>query len=293
MEPGALLDIDLVIRNTWEMEPLPASVGRLAGLVTDPTSDLGDIVEVVEFDQALTAKLLRAANSAASASSRGISTVAEAVHRLGGGVVLSFATAHGARAQLQQPLLGYELEEGELWRHSVASALAAQLAAGVLRSSVPSVSFTVALLHDIGKLILNRFLDSQARRSLRLARDEGGVAAVAAESEILGINHAELGGMMAQHWDLPALIIRGIHYHHSPDEFADAVGLHKPEEQRVCDVAHLASAIANRVDRDPTLDCRARIQSGCWDRLKLDDGRIEALTEQVAEQFESVLARYG
>lgn len=293
MEPGALLDLDLVIRDAWEMPPLPASVGRLAGLVTDPTSDLSDIVEVVEFDQALTAKLLRAANSAASASAREITTVAEAVQRLGGGMVLSFATAHGAHGQLQSRLEGYALEEGELWRHSVASALVAQLAPGVLKTSVPSVSFTVALLHDIGKLLLNRFLDPETRQLLDRAREEGGVAAVAAESEILGINHAELGGMMAQHWDLPVLIIRGIHYHHTPDDFADAVGVHKAEEQRVCDIAHLANTIAKRVDRDSTLDCRGQIQPGCWERLKLDEGKTEALTEQVAAQFETVLSRYA
>lgn len=292
MEPGALLDLDLVIRDAWEMPPLPASVGRLAGLVTDPTSDLGDIVEVVEFDQALTAKLLRAANSAASASARQITTVAEAVQRLGGGMVLSFATAHGTREQLHQPLVGYELEEGVLWRHSVASALVAQVAPGVLKMPVPSVSFTVALLHDIGKLLLNRFLDGETRQLLRRAQEEGGIAAVAAESEILGINHAELGGMMAQHWDLPALIIRGIHYHHTPDEFAEAAGLHKPEEQKVCDVAHLADAIAHWVERGAPSDEPLPVQRGCWERLKLDDGKIEQLGVGVREQFDTVLSRY-
>ena len=292
MEPGALLDLDLVIRDAWEMPPLPASIGRLAVLVTDPTSDLGDIVEVVEFDQALTAKLLRAANSAASASAREITTVAEAVQRLGGGMVLSFATAHGTRDQLQQPLDGYQLDEGELWRHSVASALVAQLAPRTLKMSVPSVTFTVSLLHDIGKLLLNRFLDLEMRQLLHRAHEEGGIDWVKAESEILGINHAELGGMMVQHWDLPTLIIRGIHYHHNPDDFAAAVGMHKPEEQTVCDIAHVANVIANRVDRDPSLDVTSSVQPGAWDRLKLDEGKIDDLTEAVAEQFEAVLARY-
>lgn len=293
MEPGALLDLDIVIRDAWEMTPLPASVCRLAALIDDPTSDLVDIVEVVEFDQALTAKLLRASNSAASASNRKIATVAEAVQRLGGGMVLSFATAHGMREPLRGKLAGYQMDEGALWRHSVASALAAQLSAQTLRTTVPSVTFTVALLHDIGKLLLNRFLDSDARDLLRRACEEGKLHPARAEAEILGITHAELGGMMAEHWQLPGSIVRGIHFHHTPDEFAESVGGKNLEEQKICDLAHLANAVAIRVDRDPDFDCRSEMQAGAWTRLALDEGKVDALAEAVAAQLESVLSRYA
>lgn len=293
MEPGALLDLDTVVQDAWEMEPLPASVSRLAGIVADENSDLADLVEVVTFDQTLTAKLLRAANSASSASLAPVATVAAAIQRLGSGAVLSFAMATTVHGKMRQAIPEYGLLEGQLWRHSVCAALVAQLAARALKTNVPPETFTAALLHDIGKLLLSRFLDPELLQHLQRAQSEGQVSMIQAEAEILGVNHAELGGIVVQRWGLPDSIVRAVHFHHDPDAHLEG-DTHHPAYQRICDLTHICDVIADGVE-----ECHGEarwnelIQSGAWERLALQADRIDALAKQVEANFEAVLARYG
>ena len=83
--------------------------------------------EIVQFDEALTASLLQSANSSWSASRSEITTVRDAVIRLGASPVLALTLGMTVRRQLLDSLPQYGLGEGELWRHSVAASLAAEL----------------------------------------------------------------------------------------------------------------------------------------------------------------------
>lgn len=293
MEPGALLDLDTVVQDAWEMEPLPASVSRLAGIVADENSDLADLVEVVTFDQTLTAKLLRAANSSSSASLSPVATVAAAIQRLGSGAVLSFAMATTVHGKMKQAIPEYGLVEGQLWRHSVCSAVVAQLASRALKTNVPGETFTSALLHDIGKLLLARFLDPELLQHLRRAQSEGQVTMIRAETEILGVNHAELGGIMAQRWGLPDSIVRAVHFHHDPDGHFDG-DTHHPAYQRICDLTHVCDVVAHCVEeKGEEVRWDEHIQTGAWERLALTVDKVEALAKQVETDLELILLRYG
>ena len=86
-----MIDLHDLIEQANEPAPLPASTVRLAELVSDPDSQLNDVAELIAFDQGLTLKLLRAANSAASASAEPVGTVLEAVGRMGTSQVLALA----------------------------------------------------------------------------------------------------------------------------------------------------------------------------------------------------------
>src|SRR3954447_21571304 len=103
------------------------SMTRLASLVCDNAPALDGVVEVVRFDQALTASLLASANSSWSASRTRVTTVRDAVIRLGTGPVLSLALGSVVRSRLQRAVPEYGLAEGDLWQHSVAASLAAEL----------------------------------------------------------------------------------------------------------------------------------------------------------------------
>ncbi|MDQ1385811.1 MAG: hypothetical protein QOG65_3190, partial [Actinomycetota bacterium] len=120
--------------------------------------DLAQIVDIVRYDQALTAALLRSANSSWSAARTEIATVRDAVVRLGAGPVLALALGVNVRGRMETAIPAYELAEGELWSHSVLAMLAAE----TLRSHVgmshgghklPAETPTAALLHDVGKLV--------------------------------------------------------------------------------------------------------------------------------------------
>jgi len=213
-----VLDLHQLIAKAYDLDPIPMSGTKLANLVADPESSLDDITQVVSLDQALTARTLRAANSAASAARSQITTVKDAVVRLGRSTIVTLGFGAKVRQQLQQPLPEFGLAENVLWRHSVAAALMVESLGVLGKVPVPPESYAAALLHDIGKLVLARFLDPETQEYLRRAQEEGSCNPLEAEMEILEVNHAELGGMIARHWGLPNSLALGIQYHHNPNQ---------------------------------------------------------------------------
>ncbi len=104
--------------------------------------------------------------------------------------------------------------------------------------SRPPEAFVTALLHDVGKLVLSRYMAPDVLEFLNKAESVGGRDALHAETEILGIHHGELGGLIAQHWGLPDLIVQGIIFHHDASTVVD------PHVQRISDVVQIADAAA-------------------------------------------------
>jgi HD-like signal output (HDOD) protein len=277
-----VLDLDSLAQAASNLEPLPASVARLAAVVAGCDPDLNEIIDVVRYDQALTATLLRSANSAASGSVTPVTNVRDAVIRLGTGSVLWLAVQSSARRRLQRAVPEYGLSEGALWRHSVASSIAAsglQRYAGV---AIPPETATAALLHDIGKLLMCRFLGEDVLETIHHAQQDGGLTRIDAEVEILGVHHAELGGLMVQYWDFPESIQRGISYHHRPDEGGDVI----------CYATHLADVVAKEVDDFP--DDNSDLESFAHAMLELglsvDD--YDRLSTEVEFSYSQVLDAY-
>ncbi len=217
-----MIDLDQMAKAAAQLEPLPTSSTRLAALVCSGTPELGQVVEIVQFDQALTASLLRSANSSWSASRSEIKTVRDAVIRLGASPVLALTLGLNVRRHLGDALPAYGLSEGELWRHSVAASLAAELLAPRSPRRPPPETATAALLHDVGKLVMSRFLDRSLLEELQECQARGATR-IDAEAAVLGIDHAELGGLIARSWALPDTLVRGIRDHGRPRPGSDAL----------------------------------------------------------------------
>ena len=284
-----VLQHDQLILQAQDLEPLPASATRLAKLVSDPNAEMKEIVETISLDQALTVKVLRVANSAASGAASEISTVDRAVIRLGTGAVLSMAVAAGVRTRMLGAVEAYDLAEGRLWEHSVAAALAAESMIGLPKQTVPPETFTAALLHDVGKLVLGRFLDEDIQAFLRRARIEGGRSEADAENEVLNVNHAELGGLIAAHWKLPRSICVGIQYHHEPEECGDEEGLgHVPW------VVSLANQVAEKLGRgsDDVVPEDSDLEPAL-EALGMDDAKLDKLLERTERRLEEVGERFN
>ena len=279
-----MIDLKALTRAASDLEPLPASVTRLASVIAKDDWEMHEVEQVVALDQALSSRLLRLANSAASGAAMPIVTIREAIVRMGAGALLSLATAATVQKRLQSSLPQFGYGEGELWRHSVAAALAAESAPAYCKVALPSESYAAALLHDVGKLVLARFLDPDILRVLTLARQEGHLSSLRAEAEILTVHHGELGGLIAQHWKLPARIVTGIIHHHTPDEAGDIVA----------DVTYLANIIAGRVGTGYVAsEDELVVNPSTMDRLKLTPERLDELSTQVGKRLEDVIARYS
>lgn len=274
-----MVRLDKLVRQVRVLRPLPATTVRLAGLVSSSHVDLEEICEVIAYDQSLTLSLLRAANSAAEGGVSDVSQVFEAVFRLGAARVLALAVSANTCDLLKGGVPAYNLGEGVLWRHSVAAASAAETLSEFVNETLPPESFTAALLHDVGKLVMGRFLKSSDLEMISRTRSEAGLDLLAAETRVLGVHHGELGGIIAQHWKLPESIVKGIIYHHAPAQGKDLI----------CDTVYAANLIAKRVE-DPSVSLT--FDKEALERLGLSPSNMDELAVTAREHFKGVSARY-
>jgi putative nucleotidyltransferase with HDIG domain len=285
---SGLVDLEVLVKDALALQPLPASVARLGIVLAKEDWDLQEICETIRLDQALTGRLLCAANSALSAPAVEIGSVDQAVLRLGPGKVLSLAIASSLQAQFHTALPSYGLSEGELWRHSVAAALAVEMARPRCRVRIDNEAFAAALLHDVGKLVLSRHLDPTAQEHMRRACLEQGLSNEEAEEEILQVQHAEVGALVAEGWKLPKAIATGIRYHHDPLSAPDDPG------RRLCYQIALADAVSNEVNvaRGEMAD-QGRFTPDLAERLGMTEELFGELCQAVESSLDETLALYS
>jgi putative nucleotidyltransferase with HDIG domain len=203
---------DKVLDAIDHLEPLPLTVQKLMELVRDQNTDIRDIVRILELDGAVAANVLRAANSARFGSRFEIVRVRDAAVRMGTVTLLEIALGRHLRAIWTAAPM-YDLSEEELWLHGAAASQAVQAISEQARGSIPPVSGLAALVHDIGKLIMVRYVDARVSAILTLCEARG-LSFVEAEKELFGFDHAEVGAAMARRWLFPDSIQCAIERHH-------------------------------------------------------------------------------
>ena len=204
-----------------KIEALPA-ISNMAStvleLLSDPTTTASQIEQVASRDPSLTAGILKLANSAYFGMAGTIGSVRQAVVRLGWRRVYQLVVASSVHSVMDAPIPGYALQAGELWRHSMAVSVAAEDLAHTLKLNVPEETFTAALLHDIGKLAMCTVVDVDFAQIEHQV--EAGSSFEVAEHDVIGIDHAEAGARILEHWSLPERIVRAVRWHHDPDQVA-------------------------------------------------------------------------
>jgi putative nucleotidyltransferase with HDIG domain len=115
---------------------------------------------------------------------------------------------------------GYDVKGGDLWEHAVAVALMSQICAARLSRPDDPRLFTAGVLHDIGKMVLGEFVHESWPKIQELVENKK-YSFLEAEEEVIGVNHAELGGEIALIWKFPDEILKAIAFHHRPDLLAD------------------------------------------------------------------------
>jgi putative nucleotidyltransferase with HDIG domain len=191
-------------------------------LLNKPEVSIQELVEIVKFDPAITANVLRTSNSAYFGLSREIHSLHQALLLLGTQELLKIIIVSGVTRLFSASAPGYYSERLGLWRHSVSCALMMDLLALELSLTEQATGFTAGLLHDIGKVVLSLFVEQQFIEIMDVVRQQG-VSFQAAEKIVLGIDHAEIGGEMARMWDFPDRLRLAIAYHHldKPEAYID------------------------------------------------------------------------
>jgi len=213
-----MTDITLLLKSIDKIPAFPLTVHRVNELMRDPDYSSSSLVEILKLDQSVTANLLKMCNSAYFGSRRRISTLEEAVMFLGQENIMRAVNTAGV-ATLFKTADGYGVTASDLWKHSVGAALVSQIIMRKVFQRDDPVLFTAVLMHDIGKIILGQFVNKSYRRISALVQLHG-YSFLKAEEEVIGINHAELGGRIAKKWNFPEMICGVIAHHHHPDEMA-------------------------------------------------------------------------
>jgi putative nucleotidyltransferase with HDIG domain len=190
-------------------------------LATDAWS-LEEIVSSLRFDPVLTGRVLRIANSPAFSPKVPVTDVRRAAMQLGAMQIVSIAVGVAARGRMQGSMSAFGASDGALWKHSIAAAIGAERGnshAGLAVAS--SDAFVAGLLHDIGKVALARHLTREGWDLVVAHSASRGVGIDIAETAVLTVNHAQLGAIIAERWELPKSIQKAIQFHHSPGQATD------------------------------------------------------------------------
>lgn len=206
----------------------PALLPRLASLLNDiNNTDIHEIVDIIIFDSALTAKLLQIANSAFFGNSAPIADVGDAINHLGYDIVFLLAAAiTGEKCMKAAP--GTGLDAVLLWKHSVTTAFGAQYVGRAARVD-GNLAFTAGLLHDLGKVVFAGMYGKIYTAAFDPTK-RGSITLVEWEMDRYGCNHAQVGATLMENWKLPPNLVGGVKYHH---DLAHA-GEHAPLAACIC-----------------------------------------------------------
>ena len=190
-----------------DLPALPAAVLDLMALLGADDVDPFELSAKLSIDIALSAKTLRLANSSFYGLKREVTSVADAVSVLGLRMVKGLVTAAALSSSFAPPACaGFDFNA--FWRESVATAVAAQ-ALGFAVDADPQTAFTAGLLFNIGQLVLAGKFPERYAELLAIEAATGAEIAQL-EHELLGIDHAQVGARVAEHWRFPATIVRAI-----------------------------------------------------------------------------------
>lgn len=206
-----------ITQTIINLPTLPTVVAKMIELIDDPKSSARSLSRLIKTDQVLTARILKLANSAYYGFPNPICSVNLAI------VVLGFETIKNlglsvavisrfARAHKGEELLDYS----RFWEHSVGVAVASRMLARIHGfRAIESEAFVAGLIHDIGKVILSQFHTASYSECLRLVAEDK-ILLARAEERVFGVNHAEVGGWLAERWNLPDSLVEAIKLHHVP-----------------------------------------------------------------------------
>ncbi|MCI0417738.1 MAG: HDOD domain-containing protein [Acidobacteria bacterium] len=210
---GQAMKLEELINKAGDMKVLPSVARKVMEMVEREDVSGSQLSDVIAKDQALSAHLLKAANSALFGLPREITTVLMAVNVLGFKNTRDMTIMAATRRVYKR----FGITEKMLWTHSVSAAIGAKTIAGHYAPFVRDDAFICALLHDVGKVILNNECPELFSQVMMRTYNEG-ESFVRAETELFGYTHTEVGSLITGKWNYPKVISSIILQHHRDEE---------------------------------------------------------------------------
>ena len=230
MTPGY---VDDIISDIKSFPSMSGAALKVLKLVDDPKSTASEIEEILRYEPSITANILKLTNSAYFGVPTKVASIRQAIVLLGWEKLGKLVMTTCVNAVLDKPVRGYDLSPGELWQHSIAVSVAAELLVKELSIDADNEIFTAALVHDLGKLVLGDYVKEDFS-AIKTAAGEG-TPFQAAERRVLGTDHAEVGGRLLELWSFPESLVQAVRWHHEPDS--------AEEPGAIIDLIHVADVL--------------------------------------------------
>jgi len=272
----SLRDQDLArrIESIDSLSSPPASLDRVLSLASNAEASAAELASAIELDPAITARVLKLANSAYFGFSRHVETAEEAIMVVGFRSVRNLAACAAVAPVFAGG--GAHIDRCSLWRHSCAVAEAGRLIA-VQSNQEDGWAYVAGLLHDVGQVVLEELLEEEYGQILEEARADGEL--VRDERRALGVDHAWAGATLCERWQLSERIAGAIRHHHCP-----------PEEWASAALVGLAERLAQEQGLGEEQEAAGSEASfrALQAALRLSAADLDALRESLAERREAI-----
>lgn len=271
-----IVEPDSILLPTLQLPSLPQNFHDLQRVINDPNSSASDVAEVISLSPSLAAMLLRLVNSPMYSVRSKVDTISRAVAMVGT-KQLSYLATGATVMRAFQDIPEDLVDLTSFWKHCVAVGVVSRLLAERSGLGNGERYFTAGLLHDIGRLILFRFLPESAGNALALARKKR-ILLHYAELDVINYDHASLGCVALRRWNLPESLTLPALFHHAPEiheNVAEAAVIHVADS--ACRA--LALGISGEFFMPP-------IKEAAWDSLDLTVSDLEEVMLEAVQQAE-------
>jgi len=226
-----------------ELPQFPENISTINRLLNDPDSKMSDIAMHISNDVTLTGELLKLVNSAAFALASPCRSISDAVKLVGLRGIRNLLYSIGS---MQNLMVVADKSKKEMWTHAYRVAfysynLARNFCTSPAERNCVEDSYVCGLLHDMGKIIFETAHPDLIQK-VHAVCEKKGIPADLFEKLIAGINHGEIGALIAEKWNFPDVIVNVIRYHHSPNEAPKTM-------YKITSLVYLADMMAHYVDQ--------------------------------------------
>lgn len=271
-----------LLREMKDLPPAPQVLPRVLAALNNEQTTLEEVGELIALEPALTARLLHYCNSAYFSGAEPVSSVPEAIGRVGFQVIFALVAAASGNSTFKLPA-GSGVDIEQLWKHSLITAFSCKFIAEDAELDANLV-FTGGLLHDIGRVVMAKSLGAEYGKLL--AEAASGSESREREKSAYTFTHAEVGATLMEIWKFPTPLVDSVRFHHQPN----AAGPHQKLAACVCAgdaVAHHFEHPADGLNlADPSLQAALNI-------LGIGKRNLDVFDEQLQENWEFVNALIG